>query len=352
MDMNGLPYKSAKCATTPYLEKRYKSVPVIVTALPWVPTSVIMEGMFMVQTEPFPTMGNMKEYVQMLFLKYIRPHYTYGTLEVYVIFDNVGARPETPKELEQKRRDMKTADSNLNHECCNFSDTTAIPEKWRNLLSCRQCKQKLTVYVAKTMLKVAPSFLSGDQEFITNVKQSAYSTNNERENLPRAAFYSNADESDNEVWLHCVHAQGTRKLIYSPDTDIYHIGLAIVQSMPNTHVLVQLSKSCTQSAKFIDLSALQHATEVDSDLNGIPTALKCQALQTLYVSTGCDYTSFLVGMGKASFLSTFFQYASFIASGDPPGSIGDVSLDKESLSFFSFIRLVGCAYFKSHTSAF
>ena len=49
---------------------------------------------------------------------------------------------------------------------------------------------------------------------------------------------TNADESDNRVWLHCVHSHGTLKLIYSPDTDIYHIGLAIIQSMPATHVPV------------------------------------------------------------------------------------------------------------------
>ena len=69
MDKNGLPYKSTKCATTPYLQKWYKSVPVIVTALPWVPASVIMEATFMVQTESFSTMENMKEYVKILFLK-------------------------------------------------------------------------------------------------------------------------------------------------------------------------------------------------------------------------------------------------------------------------------------------
>ena len=69
MDKNGLPYKSAKCATTPYLQKWYKSVPIIVTALPWVPASVIMEATFMVQTESFSTMENMKEYVKILFLK-------------------------------------------------------------------------------------------------------------------------------------------------------------------------------------------------------------------------------------------------------------------------------------------
>ena len=50
--------------------------------------------------------------------------------------------------------------------------------------------------------------------------------------------------------------------------------------MPNIHVLVQLSKSSTQSAKFTDLRALQQAVDADSDLAGIPTALRCQALQT------------------------------------------------------------------------
>ena len=44
MDKNDLPYKSAKCTTTPYIERRYKSVPVIITALPWVPINVCHNG--------------------------------------------------------------------------------------------------------------------------------------------------------------------------------------------------------------------------------------------------------------------------------------------------------------------
>ena len=63
--------------------------------------------------------------------------------------------------------------------------------------------------------------------------------------------------------------------------------------------------------------------------------------------------SFYTGIGKASFLSTFFQYSSFIASGiDPPGSIGEHFLDAQSPSMLSFLRLVGCAYFRKHSSAF
>ena len=83
------------------------------------------------------------------------------------------------------------------------------------------------------------------------------------------------------------------------------------------------------------MKALCKAIELDPDLSSIPSPHRCQVLQTIYVATGCDYASFFAGMGKARFLSTCFQYSSFIASGDPPGSIGQISLEKESLSFLT-----------------
>ena len=198
MDKNDLPYKSAKC-TTPYIERRYKSVPVIITARPWVPTSAIMEGMFMIQTEPFPTMESMKEYIKMLFLKYVQPHFLNGIIEVHVVFDSPGSLPETPKELEQRRRDMKKSDSQPEHDCLDFDDSTIIPARWRGLLSCRQCKLKFTHYTANAMLDIAPSFL-------TNIAEVAYSINSDKEKLLRPTLYSNADESDNRhgytVFIH------------------------------------------------------------------------------------------------------------------------------------------------------
>ena len=118
--------------------------------------------------------------------------------------------------------------------------------------------------------------------------------------------------------------------------------------MPGTRVLVQVSKSHTESPRFMHLNAVSRAIELDPHLSGIPSNFRCQALQTLHVSSGCDYVSW---HGKGKFLSTFFQYATFIAGGDPSGSSEEVSLGKESPSFLSFVRLVECAYFKSHTSA-
>ncbi len=34
---------------------------------------------------------------------------------------------------------------------------------------------------------------------------------------------SNAEESDTRIWLRVFHSAGTRKLVLSPDTDVYHI---------------------------------------------------------------------------------------------------------------------------------
>ena len=131
-----------------------------------------------------------------------------------------------------------------------------------------------------------------------------------------------------------LHTSGQRLLIFSPDTDVYHIGLVGAQHIPNKAIVIQLSKSLVDSASFLHLHALLQVLQGDPDICNIPPTLRPQALQSLYVCTG-------------------FQYASSIASGsDPPGSIGRISLNRDDLSFYSFIRLVGCAYFMSHSSPF
>ncbi len=67
--------------------------------------------------------------------------------------------------------------------------------------------------------------------------------------------------------------------------------------------------------------------------------------QTLFVTTGCDYVSFFNGMGRATFLRYFYQFAEFITSGrgNTPGTLADISLDDGQLDtdFLSFLRLIG-----------
>ena len=255
--------------------------------------------------------------------------------------------------MKEKQREGYTLLKHLKPDIGETECICAPCDKWRNVLDCRICKKALTVYIAEEMLQLITRYIDSNQEFITNVAQSAYSTTTACTKVPQPTLWTNADEADLRVWLHCVHSQGQRKLIFSPDTDVYHIGLSAISLIPDTQIIVQLSKDHTHGARFLCLNTLLDALSNDPDLADILPNLRPQAMQSLYISTGCDYVSFFTGIGRASFLSTFFQSASFIAGGrDPPGSIGEFSLDAQSPGMLSFLRLVGCAYFRKHSSAF
>ena len=145
------------------------------------------------------------------------------------------------------------------------------------------------------------------QEFFTNVKGVAYTCSNEEDMMERPSLSTNMDEADMRVWLHCVHSNCTRIVIFSPDTDIYHIGLAIAGNMHGKSIIIQLSKSLVSSPKLLDLNALLLAITRDPDLSGIPPSGKPQALQTLYVCTGCDYVSFFADVAFSQLFSSMLH---------------------------------------------
>ena len=99
----------------------------------------------------------------------------------------------------------------------------------------------------------------------------------------------------------------------------------------------------------LDIQALKQAFVNDPDFASIPTFLIGDIIQTLCVSTGCDCVSFFTGIGKATFLNTLYEYCHFICANteEIPGT-----LSNNSQGFLSFARLVGCAYYKKHKSAF
>ncbi len=134
--------------------------------------------------------------------------------------------------------------------------------------------------------------------------------------------------SDTRIWLHVLHSAGTRKLVLSPDTDVYHM----------LDVIVRLSPFNSIDQRLLDLPALLRSVVCSGRKH-----------QTLFIATGCDYISFFNGLGKTTFLNTLFEYTEFITSNSTstPGTLTD-----EPNGFLSFLRLVGCAYFKKHKSAF
>lgn len=104
--------------------------------------------------------------------------------------------------------------------------------------------------------------------------------------------------------------------------------------------------------KLLQLNNLKDALCADPELHSIPVNKCCEILQVLYVSTGCDFTSYFAGIGKTTFLKTFYRYSQFITTPGQHnvGSLADVS--PQSNGFLAFSHLVGTTYFSKHLPAF
>ena len=125
----------------------------------------------------------------------------------------------------------------------------------------------------------------------------------------------NAEEADIRIWLHVLNSAGSKKLVLSPDTDVYHIGLPII-SRTELDVVVRLSPFSSLEHRLLDMQALIKAFRNDPDLAVVDQALSPSVMQTLYICTGCDFISFFNGFGKATFIATLFEYSHFICSRD------------------------------------
>ena len=164
---------------------------------------------------------------------------------------------------------------------------------------------------------------------------------------PVPTLLCEAEEADTRVWLHVLRSPGTQKLVCSPDTDVYHIGLPLMHNQ-SQDVFVRISVYSSQEHRYLSLNSLITSLEGDPDLSSSPRELLPKVIQTLFICTGCDYVSYFAGFGKSTCLKTFFQHASFI-NDVLQGTLADTH---HELGFLSFVRLIGTVYFKKHLSSF
>ena len=159
-----------------------------------------------------------------------------------------------------------------------------------------------------------------------------------------------AEEADTRVWLHVPRSPGTRKLVCSPDTDVYHIGLPLICNQ-SQDVFVRISVFSSQEYRYLSLNSLVTSLEGDPDLSSVPRDLLPKVLQTLFICTGCDYVSYFAGFGKSTFLKVFFQHASFI-NDLSQGTLASTCDSNRELGFLSFVCLIGTVYFKKYLCSF
>ncbi|CAG2223369.1 unnamed protein product [Mytilus edulis] len=88
------------------------------------------------------------------------------------------------------------------------------------------------------------------------------------------------EEADTRVWLHAVTSSAINIIIYSPDTDVYFIGLPLLKNLKllliwgSTRIRLDLSKMQLEKPedawqKGLTSTSKDHATEVDVLVNGI-----------------------------------------------------------------------------------
>ena len=105
------------------------------------------------------------------------------------------------------------------------------------------------------------------------------------------------------MWLHILGSPGTCKLLCSPDTDVYHIGLPLVDDHL-LEVYVRVSMFSSQEHRYLNLDHILTSLRDDPDLSSIPRDILPKVIQTIFICTGCDYVSYFAGL---LFLSIFFS---------------------------------------------
>lgn len=88
-------------------------------------------------------------------------------------------------------------------------------------------------------------------------------------------FTSNHEESDIRVWFHCLKTSYTKILVYSPDTDTYHIGLKVLvgpDCILKKDAIEQLSMVVDKYGYLI-MSKILNCILEEPDLDSIPKEL-------------------------------------------------------------------------------
>ncbi|PIK46615.1 hypothetical protein BSL78_16510 [Apostichopus japonicus] len=163
---------------------------------------------------------------------------------------------------------------------------------------------------------------------------------------------SNHEEGDSRVWFHTGKTTCERVVIYSPDRDTFHVGLPLMSSFTSKQVYVQL-RAAKNDNLFIDMNVLINLLTCDVSLQKVGPSLIDHIptfFQTLYVVSGCDFTSFFKGHSKKGFLDVFFRDCEFITGPDACGKLDDFRHSEVGL--LAFYRLIGSVYFRKHCSAF
>ena len=353
---DGVPNKYQKAPISKLYEDRYPDV--------FTPSlsiqgkfAYVVDGMFLLQTHPVDPQKTFGDYINCLYRRWVTfPMFTYQASEVHIVFDHPNRHGQSPKDIERARRDAEKQP--LSTE--DFSKMTVqskLPSyaMWSSFLANRILKRRLVTLIADQFLAIALSSLpscktlviGGAFEEVNKDKAFVVGGNLRHE---ATQYFCNHEEADTRVWFHAYITQCKTVAVYSPDRDVFNVGLPLIQQMPGKYLFVHLRAKYGDDL-YLNLTDLGRAFSTDLGLQ-ISSCNILKALQMLFICSGCDFVSYFVKYTKKRFLETFVRDLQFITGANVHGKLDNWTADNWQLGLLSFYRLIGSLYFRAHLSAF
>lgn len=355
VDDNGYPRKGAKAVTRKVIATRYSGI--LSSSLPdslqgnKQETAVVIDGMFLLQTKPLSHHRLMADYVAFLLARWVLPMFAQAN-HVHLLWDDPNRHGPSAKDVERQRRDTASEDClTCEHKAIQLNSLCPTGAAWQSLIKCRTCKRNVvSLITCGSLVLMQVQALQPGQVFVVvgglngGDRDQAWCVEAGSPARREPLFEANHEEADTRVWFHALRF--AKAIIYSPDTDTFMVGLPLIQKN-DCKIAVRLDMPGSKEQIYLNMNMLAAMINRDPDLAMINEEHRCAVLQACYVASGCDFTSFFAGVGKATFFTALFKYTSFVCLG--PGFLHNIN---DTSSFLAFIRLVTSAYYCRFRSAF
>ena len=218
-----------------------------------------------------------------------------ATAELHLVFDDPNRNGPSPKAIESERRYLHRQNDHTSCIAIPVADGVPLPQNWQAFLGNRPQKRLLVNYISMKILDPeTTAHLRSHQKIVVaggfdgKWRDKAFSIKRGQAPTWEPSLSSNHEEGDSRVWLHAFSSGKAQVLIYSPDTDTYHIGLPLLEKYIHTEVTVQLAPSPPATpysdSRFLLLNRLRQALHHDLDLADIEQSTLTAVFQVVFVT--------------------------------------------------------------------
>ena len=356
---NGSPVTGTKSVTREFWETQYPDA-FYFGKLPenlFDTCCLVIDGLFIIHTMP-TNQKSFLAFTEYLFCKWVINKFSFipdvSISSIHIVFDAQMPSFITPKSFIQQQRDC-VPETESTPTMFNISDSSTLPVDWQMFLRNRENKKRFLQYLYEKFTSFGDRFFKYPQTLVIGGFDSLPAVSVSKGSVTCCPLYNtNHLEADTAIWYHAMQVDARKVVLYSPDNDVYNIGLYLAEKYTDKYFLV-CYKLFGETASFMDVTKLSKFLSDNTNLNCFKPFLG-MVIMAVYACSGCDYVSFFRYHSKKSFLGTLMDKAeAFIG----PSNENDIT-QREGLlsdihnhwsSFLAFCRLIGCEYFKiCHTS--